>query len=110
MRSRSRKVFLIGHRDRSQAEQAVVLHNYNARSYRFNSFPNPIVISIDIDGEKSDIFTEAGALKQSVYIFTRDPCTHGLQIVLPEHFVLLYTTDVRSRGVQDHTLPVVVYH
>ena len=52
---RSAKIFLIGDRKRLEAEHAVVLDDDDARPERFNRFPNPVFVTVNVNRKQAKV-------------------------------------------------------
>src|SRR5437868_5797576 len=84
MRAGATKHGIIRHCDRMlRSEHAVVFHDYNDRSYALHSLPHPIIVSVYIDAQKTDLARESSFFDQPIDVVPVDERAFGREIVSP---------------------------
>src|ERR1700730_12960853 len=89
-------------------EDAVVLHDHNYRIDDVGLLPNPIVVAIDVDAEKSDLTGEPGFAQQIVDIVAINKSAIRGEGVTPINFIFPDEADKILAAVHDQAPPVIV--
>src|SRR3977135_941254 len=74
-------------------EDAVVFHDHNYGIDDVDLLPNPIVVAVDIDAEKSDLAAKSGFAQEIVDIVAIDKSAMRSQRVAPINFIFANEAD-----------------
>src|SRR3984957_17085438 len=81
MRFGSVEVRLIRNRNRLATKNAVVFADPDAGPDRIDRFPDPVIISVNIDREQPQVFVKSALPQQVVDIFPGNKAAFRLQVV-----------------------------
>src|SRR5260370_2617142 len=75
------------------AEDAIIFHNHDSWIDRRDGFPDPVIVTIDIDAQYSDALAKTGTLDDGIDIFAGNRMRQGSEIMSP---INLLVSDARE--------------
>src|SRR6267143_7311120 len=102
------QVVFVRNGNRLQTEYTVVFNNHDSWSDGVDRFPNPVLVSIDVDRKKPNVFRKTSLAQEGINILSRNPGAFGLKVKLPIDPVGLDKSNIGLARVQYHPLPVII--
>jgi len=83
-----------------------IRHN-DDRIHHIDLFPDPVIVSVNVDAENSDISGETAVADQTVDVVAVNPCSDCGQVVSPVDVAAAHPFHVFSAAIDDQPAPVV---
>src|ERR1700730_16975643 len=90
------------------AEMTVVFADHDARRYRLDRLPHPIIVAIDVDREQTDISCHTVIGNEPIDVFPRNEGVLSLEIAGPVYAVTPDEADVLGTAIDYQPTPMVV--
>src|SRR6266481_2103426 len=91
------------------SQNRVVFTDRDDRIDRFNCFPDPVVIAVNVNTQQSNFTRESAVIEYLVDVFPRNKETLGLQSMSPRQSTIANLRFKLRVGIDDQTAPISVF-